>query len=141
MCFFRKLFRFFRKLPKWLKHLWKDDYDWDWNSLITLIRVKLENMEKFFCSDKTHLVNALETANEIRQTIDLLKKIEEHSFIDDEWEDLWKRWPNVNIFNKDCPKEYQKEAHVLVEKEQLLENRAWFALGWILTHKTRGWWD
>ena len=74
--------RFFRKcynVIRWLPTIWKDE-DWDDQYIVDILIKKLEHQRDFFLSDKTHVLRASETAEQIQIAIDKLKKTE------DSWE-------------------------------------------------------
>ena len=69
-----------RNVFHWLPVIWKDN-DWDYCYLEEILLFKLKNMEKFFKSDKTHVADAKEIAEEIPEVVALLERIREENYI------------------------------------------------------------
>jgi hypothetical protein len=66
-------FRQCHNVLRWLPVIWKDR-DWDSHYFNEILIKKLEHKRDFFLSDKTHLVRAKETAEQIQTAIDKLHK-------------------------------------------------------------------
>ena len=54
-----------KKVFTWIPIIWHDR-DWDYHHLFIILHKKLEDMENFFNSDKTHTLCAKKRANEIK---------------------------------------------------------------------------
>ena len=147
MNFLRQLIKFLKKLPRWLKFLWKDDCDWDYYSLLKVMKLKLENMEKFFRSNKAMTVSAVKHADEMHRAIELLDMLIENDLMSEEFDEYFKKYPPIRLWDTNLNREddlYQEQLaclHKLTCQERQLTKKTWFVLGWILTHQTQAWWD
>jgi len=90
---FRRFFRKVKNVFRWLPTIWKDE-DYDDHFIVEILIKKLEHTRDFFLSDKTHIANAEEVAEEIQEAIDRLHMTRDswefyespaHDIIEEKW--------------------------------------------------------
>lgn len=100
----------FKNIFKWWMVIWQDR-DFDFSYMEELIKFKLESMESFFRSDDTHILEAENIADEIREAIDILDNLIKGKYEDDAYKEYYDKYPIDNDFLKDTfePCEEEKE--------------------------------
>lgn len=72
---------------RWLPYVWADR-QWDFGFLEDILKFKLKMMEDFFYSDKVHIEDAKEMADQIKECRQMLEKAHGNDFktFDEEYE-------------------------------------------------------
>jgi hypothetical protein len=146
--------------------LWDNGYDWDYASLMNMLRFKLQRKYDFFVSEDTSIQEALEVAKEIKEVIDLIDAFQEDDFAKEENAAHKAKWGEIEmIFDKDVVR--AKDGSVLgsrirfnvpnattkeeIEQHEIEENKlikleckrrqeCWDAI-WDKMKVAQGWWD
>ena len=101
---FRRFFRKVRNVFRWLPTIWKDE-DYDDHFIVEILIKKLEHTRDFFLSDRTHIANAEEVAEEIQEAIDRLHMTRDswefyeqpaHEIIEEKWGESKFNWTPTN---------------------------------------------
>ena len=143
-----RILRKIRNLIRWFPIIWNDN-DWDSHYLLLLIYHKLRFMEQFFSSDDTHLLHADKTAEQIKTTKLVLKRILDDNY----WpfDKLFEKYGDfeirdskfeiVGVETKDEKLQYRKEFSKCSEAERLLEQQDWNYFFKLLKNHMKTWWD
>lgn len=116
--------------------LWEDN-DYDFNSVMRLMRFKLKRISKHF---EKHNISAHcedRVAELARLDVMLRNVIEDDP--DDEWSMHYSQWDTFTKGFKDCKnqKEHKRALKLTWEREQ----RNWFGLWKYIAKNARNWWD
>jgi hypothetical protein len=151
---FYSLINGIKNLIKWFKIIWEDQ-DWDQDFLYKILHHKLKNMEEFYYSDNTHLVNSKQTAKQIRVARILCERLIDRDYLgnamipyDDKYEDgiiLGSKpvegkpgWSQL-VFSED--KKQNELYHYCSKHCDYMENQDKdYLFKWIGKH-IDGWWD
>lgn len=115
-----KLKRAIRNLRDWLPIILKDNH-WDYRYLYDILYRKLELKEDFFRSDKSHISDWEQVANEIKEVKDALRRL-----MDDEY---------VSV------EEVMKDARASVKKEEELKKIDMDIVFDGMKRNIEKWWD
>ena len=86
----RKLIEFERKLREY-RHFLKHDEDYDWQFIVRMLRYKLERTRKCILDNKI-IEDAPKVGREIREVVDLLKRVEEDRYFEELHRPFWKKY-------------------------------------------------
>lgn len=145
--------------------LWHNCHDWDFGSMIRLIRFKLQRKYEWFSSDKPNISEAKQVAAEIKEVIDAIDYYLEQDFTPEEdkaHEEKWGeiemdlsekvyydngevmgsrlRWVSDKIKTKEDEEREREDMGVIVKLRQERELEAWSAI-WDKMKRSNGWWD
>lgn len=142
-------------LVKWAPIIWCDR-DWDQYYFFEMLRFKLENMEKFFKSDKALSVESKKSAVEMKKCVNLLDRIIKDNYAEYEYEKHDKKWgefffkkvenrrgsilTRANVTPETEEKE-RKEFLSIAEKEDYLRKQDISYLFHLLNKHILTWWD
>ena len=154
---FRCLKRGIRNLYRWFPVIWKTD-SWDYCFLTELMDKQMSYMQKFFESDKTHLLHARRVAKQIKWTRRLYDMWIDGYYIDKFTEQHYVKWERKGLFeSKPCqwddwgvPTTYKSSSNM--PKEQSDEYKDGSAIAYEKDEKVfrlyckslkrlRNWWD
>lgn len=119
---FCSFIRGIKNLIRWFPVIWQDR-DWDRGYLYILMETKLNQMQKFFDSDKTFSVDAKLYAEQIRQARELLLRVHDETVFDDYYNPCDGQYI---IPIEEVNEKYQEEVNAFWD---LMKNNAW------------DWWD
>lgn len=109
-----------KNIIKWFPVIW-NDRDWDYRYIYEILHKKLELKEQFFRSDKTHVADWEQTADEIKEVKDALKRL-----IDDDYVSY---------------EEVMKDAKTSLEKERKLTKEDMDTVFNGMKNNIQKWWD
>jgi hypothetical protein len=81
-----------KNLVKWFPVIW-EDRNWDYSYMERILRQKLYMMEKFFYSDKVHIVDAEKVAKEIKECREILDLLDGDELSDEIYKEYYKKYP------------------------------------------------
>src|SRR5690606_29431685 len=92
----------------------KEDQQWDNEYLYEIIKHKLELMEDFHRSDKSHTANSVDYADEMREVIDALDRLLENDYMPKEFNEYFDRLleANIDVFNRPALTPIEREKHL-----------------------------
>lgn len=77
---FRSVKTGIKNLIKWFPIIWKDR-DWDYYFIYAILHKKLNNMEKFYSSDKAWASDSKDVAEQIKEAKVLCKRLMDEDYI------------------------------------------------------------
>ena len=151
----RRLVRRLLNFIRWLPFVWRDaQYDYDF--LLVLLREKLRRMEVFFRSDHTHILHALERAEEIHTALAALDRILRRDYYEMAFLEHAAKWGAIEVDMPDDSDEInmyypwartdEEQAQARDEAKECfvtmraLEDADWGTI-WDTMKLARGWWD
>lgn len=135
----------------WIPVLW-NNWDWDWQFLMKILEFKLTRMQKFFASDDCIIKDGSQVSAQIKVCVDLIKKIQNDDWIQDEWdkhEEKWGPYQRENgipfrrtnaVAGKSLEQERQ-EFRRLCHLEDYKREKAWDVLFRVMRRRMRHWWE
>ena len=136
-----------KNLIKWWPII-KEDYDWDYTSILELLEFKLNKMAEYFESENAITLEAEKEAKEMKEAAFLCRKLIDDNFFDFEIWDKWHSKPcNKDgqfpplVLTEEQQKEYEKDMQEIHEKEALERQETLNQLCEILRTRLFGWWD
>jgi hypothetical protein len=120
---FRNIKYGIKNLIKWTPIVWKDR-DYDYQSLLEMMKFKLENMEDFF-RRKGFAIDAEKRADEMKFCVELLDRLINDVHFDESFDDFHKKWGEGKVTFED-EGEYSKlyiEYSNVKTPEDLIEMR------------------
>ena len=160
---FRRFFRKVKNVFRWLPTIWKDE-DFDDHFIVEILIKKLEHTRDFFLSDRTHIANAEEVAEEIQEAIDRLHMTRDswefyeqqaHEILTEKWGESKFNWTptndgtgsmymdieHENVKTPEDKEQYSKEFRTALEqaRKEYLKDKI-KAYKFIAKH-IDGWWD
>lgn len=115
-----KIKRAIRNLKDWLPVILKDE-QWDYNFTFQILHRKLELKEKFFRSNKTHIADWEEAADEIKEVKDALSRLIEDDYV--------------------ALEEFVQDANASITREEDLIERDMSIVFDCMKNNIRKWWD
>lgn len=71
------------KLFKWIPVIWYQTPEYDYSSIVNLMRFQFERMSEFFYSEKTHVLNAKQKGKRINTIKKLIDKVYDEDYKDE----------------------------------------------------------
>jgi hypothetical protein len=85
-----------KNLIYWFPVIW-NDYDWDYIFMLKIMRHKLNNMQNFFNSKDTHVLDAEDYAKEISEIMVRLDRIIGATHLETELETFYVKYPDFDF--------------------------------------------
>lgn len=96
----QKLIKSVTNLIKWFPIIWNDE-DWDYNYLYKILTIKLENMEKYFVSDKTLATSSKQTGHELMVVKNLAKRLANDNYLENALTEYNKLYKDKDLFGSE----------------------------------------
>lgn len=133
---FDKTKRFFRNLKLWFPILISDE-QWDFHYIYVVLHHKLKITEDFFRRGKTHSLNIIRHADEIKEVREALERLIEDDYMHPDANEYYHKLKFEEI-NKQSNKEqlmiwFKEEEDAIKKDKDLVFNS--------LNKNINGWWD
>lgn len=96
-----------KNMWNWRTIIWKDR-DFDQYYLYEILHKKLKNMEDFFYSKDTHIMDAEKYANQIKECRILVDRIINDAFHDEAFKEYYEKYPNKDFSFSPCESEKER---------------------------------
>jgi len=135
-------FKWIVKVFQYAVFLW-NDRDYDYVYILKLLKYKLKRTRKYILKDSL-IVEAKDIYNEIKTAEDLIDKILECNYYEEEFDEHFKKygslWEHDFLSEEDKIKSNKEFGRIWRKKHKALEDD-WNKFWDLLRDKFRGWWD
>lgn len=140
----------------------RGDRDWDYSFILSLLKYKLSRTRKCIVKNQI-IVRADEIGDEIKEVEDIISRLQNDAYCDDEYAKHHEYWGRTKIYTDDYnkipgwkilkgfstdkaknekrEKEEQEARDLIRKKAEALAEQDWDMLFEIMRIKMRGWWD
>lgn len=98
-----------KNLWDWRDIIW-EDRDFDYEYLYKILYKKLKNMENYFYSNDTHILDAEKYAEQIKECRILIERILNDAFHDEEFKEYYEKYPATEFSFTPCESEKERIA-------------------------------